>query len=165
MVVLEQDSLDFLAQVTQALVAQPDPALAISELLGLVKAHLSTEAASIFVNDVAEDMLELRYADSPVSEEILGFRISSGQGVVGWVVQYNEPLIVPLPNLDPRFFSGVDLRTGFYTRSILCVPIVRDGQVEGAIEAINKTTGHFDGDDLALLQEVARVLVTFGPAL
>jgi sigma-B regulation protein RsbU (phosphoserine phosphatase) len=165
MVFLEQEALDFLARVTRTLVKQPDPDLAILELMSQINAFFETEAISIFIWDESAGVLVLEHAVSPISDDIRGLKTPLGQGVVGWVARYNEPLIVPAPNLDPRFFSGVDERTGFYTRTILCVPIAKEGQVLGAIEALNKTSGHFNDDDRVLLQEIARVFVTFRTGL
>ncbi len=59
------------------------------------------------------------------------------------------------------FHRVADERTGFVTRSVLCVPIRRatDSRVNGAIEVLNKETdGGFDEDDANLLQEIASFL-------
>ena len=42
---------------------------------------------------------------------------------------------------DPRFNDEIDLKTGYKTRSILCMPIKDgDGIVVGVAQAINKVT-------------------------
>ena len=148
----------------QAFVAQAardlgdDAGLGIPELLRRVNAYLHSEAASLFVMDLSTNELVLAYAASPGTEKLLGLRVPLGQGVVGWVVKYNEDLIVPSTGLDTRFFSGIDEQTGFVTRSILCVPVARAGRVLGAIEALNKATGHFNDEDVLLLQEIAALI-------
>jgi GAF domain-containing protein len=164
---LDQDAQDFVGRVCEALSEG-----ALSAVLSQVNEYLHTEAISIFVLDSATDELVLQYAANPDRHDILGLRIPRGQGVVGWVVEHNEDLIVPSTNLDPRFFSGVDEKTGFSTHSILCVPIpagdpVPDrgqapcrGQVIGAIEALNKSTGYFNADDAVLLCEIGRAVAT-----
>jgi len=128
----------------------------IPELMEQINKCLHTEALSIFVLDEANLELVLEHAAGPVGEELLGMRIPVGQGVVGWVIKYADPLIVPKPGLDPRFLDDVDEQTGFVTRSILCVPIVSEGQTLGAIEVLNKTAGNFDDDDVVFLQEIAQ---------
>ena len=155
---IEPNTLTFLTRITKALLAQPDFELGASELLEQVNQYLSTEAGSIFVLDKATEELVLKYASSPVASEVIGLRMPVGIGVVGWVVQYNEDLIVPSTGLDPRFFSGVDKKTGFVTKSILGVPISQSGQRLGAIEMLNKTTGSFNDDDVKLLQAIAGVV-------
>ncbi|MBN1889720.1 MAG: GAF domain-containing protein [Thermoflexales bacterium] len=158
MIFVDQDAAAFVAQLTKTLACQPDSELGISNLLEEINRRLGTEAISIFVLDEPHDELVLKYAAGPVRRSILGLRIPSQQGVVGWVVKFNDPLIVPSPGLDTRFFSGIDQKTGFITRSILCVPVVRDDRSVGAIEVLNKTTGSFTDDDLALVRELAATL-------
>jgi putative methionine-R-sulfoxide reductase with GAF domain len=126
-----------------------------------VNAYLCTEAMSIFVLDDSGNDLVARYAAGAASQEVIGVRLAPGQGVIGWVVQYGEDLIVPSTDLDPRFYSGVDERTGFTTRSILCVPLLQDEQARGAMEVLNKTTGHFSDDDVLLLQQVADLVADY----
>ncbi len=49
---------------------------------------------------------------------------------------------------DSRFNSAVDTKTGYVTRSLLCVPILdMKGQTTGVLEALNKRTGRFTGAD------------------
>ena len=135
--------------------------LDVGELMGRVTAHLHAEAMSVFVLDRATEELVLRYACGPAGKQVVGLRIPVGQGVVGWVVQYNEDLIVPETVQDPRFYGGVDQETGFVTRSILCVPMLQAGQVIGAVEAMNKRTGHFNDEDVLFLQEIADVIADY----
>jgi GAF domain-containing protein len=106
--------------------------------------------------DASTGDLILQYATGEVGPKIVGLRLPSGQGVVGWVVKYSEDLIVPYPGLDTRFFEGVDESTGFSTRSILCCPIVAAGQAIGAVEMLNKRQGTFNDDDRILLRAIAR---------
>lgn len=155
---LDQDTQDFCAQAMGDLRQHPDPDQGIRELLVRVNERMGTQAMSIFVLSEAGDELVVRYAATPESQAIVGLRMPFGQGVVGWVVKYSEDLIVPATARDPRFFSGVDERTGFVTHSILCVPIIWEEETHGAIEALNKTSGNFDSDDVLLLQAIAEAV-------
>jgi sigma-B regulation protein RsbU (phosphoserine phosphatase) len=50
--------------------------------------------------------------------------------------------------MDPRFNPEFDKRTGFRTRSILCMPMRnKDGKVIGVFQLFNKRTGEFSDDD------------------
>jgi Nif-specific regulatory protein len=85
-------------------------------------------------------------------------RLPFGCGVIGWVAEHAEPAIVNDVTRDPRFFAGVDEKTGFGTRSILCAPLRLRSSILGAIEVLN--TAHEDGftsEDLALLEALAGV--------
>ena len=71
-------------------------------------------------------------------EEIKTITLNLGEGIAGWVAQHGKPLIVNAPEKDPRFFKGVDERTEFKTRNIICVPVKVKEKVIGVLEAINK---------------------------
>jgi NtrC-family two-component system sensor histidine kinase KinB len=149
----------FVQRMADALEERPD--LGMAELMDQVKDYLHIEALSIFMLDRATNELLCKYAAGPVGQQVFGLRIPVGQGVVGWVVQYEEDLNVPSTDLDPRFYGGVDEQTGFVTRSILCVPMFQAGQIIGAVEAMNKTTGHFNDEDVLLLQEIADIVADY----
>ena len=134
----------------------------IGEVMTRAAEFLQCEAVSIFRLDSGSNELVLRYAMGPSSQEIVGLRIPVGQGVVGWVVQYGEDLIVPETVHDPRFYGGVDQETGFVTRSILCVPMFQSAQVIGAVEAMNKAAGRFNDEDVLFLQEIADLAADYG---
>lgn len=149
----------FVTLMTQWL--EERPGFGIVDLLQQVLTYLHIEAISLFMLEKAVNELELKYAVGACSADVIGLRIPVGKGVVGWVVKYSEDLIVPSTDLDPRFYSGVDEKTGFVTRSILCVPMCQVGQTIGAIEAINKTTGYFNDKDVVLLQGIADLAVDY----
>jgi putative nucleotidyltransferase with HDIG domain len=89
-------------------------------------------------------------------EDIKTISLSIGEGIAGWVAQNGKPLIVNAPEKDPRFFKGVDERTEFKTRNLICVPVKVKEKVTGVLEAINKQGGkEFDQEDLTLLTSLA----------
>jgi len=72
------------------------------------------------------------------------------------VAQHGKPLIVNSPKKDPRFFKGVDERTEFKTRNIICVPVKVKEKIIGVLEAINKQErGGFNRADLSLFTSLA----------
>jgi GAF domain-containing protein len=158
---LDEDAQDFIAAVGHNLAKPQAIDVALNRIMLQVAEFLGAEAASIFVVDRSTDELVLTYATGEVHDKIVGLRLESGQGVVGWVVKYGEDLIVPYPGLDVRFFEGVDERTGFSTRSILCGPMRANGHTLGAIEVLNKKDGTFNDDDLVVLRAIARLVAEY----
>ncbi len=84
-----------------------------------------------------------------VAQDSTDIRLPPGFGIAGIVARTGETIAIADAYEDPRFSHDVDLKTGFRTRSILCVPLVTpSGSVVGVIEAMNKKgDGPFDGDD------------------
>ncbi len=59
---------------------------------------------------------------------------------------------------DPRFDRSVDQRTGYRTRSLLCVPLLgATGEPLGVVQAMNKAAG-FSADDMVTLEAVSAIV-------
>lgn len=84
--------------------------------------------------------------------EIAEIRFPKNLGISGHVVTTGETLNIPDAYQDPRFNQEVDQKTGFRTRTVLCVP-VRDeqGKIIGCIQVLNKKGGVFNREDEELL--------------
>lgn len=82
--------------------------------------------------------------------------VDKGTGIVGESIENNMTLRINNPYEDPRFNPSVDKKTGFVTRSILCVPVTNDsGDVIGAYQVINKMSE--DGESGFTEQDVNRL--------
>lgn len=130
--------------------------LDLEQVLTLVMAKtnelLGVEAGSVAL--LSEDGQELVFHASVGGDAdvVKGFRMPASEGIVGWVVAHGESLLVPDVAQDPRHYVEVDARSGFKTRSILCVPLIAKGTVIGAIEVLNKIGRPFDADDLRMTE-------------
>ena len=71
---------------------------------------------------------------------------------------------IPYAYADLRFNPAFDKQTGYFTRSILCVPVAvnKDGKVIGCTQVLNKKGGKFTDEDesrlKAFTQQVAIAL-------
>eukprot|EP00667_Euglena_gracilis_P002029 EG_transcript_2025 len=79
---------------------------------------------------------------SQVAEEGPEIRIPFGRGIAGAVALEGETINIADAYLDDRFNAGVDSKTGYVTRHILCVPL-RDaaGGLVGVLQLINRLAG------------------------
>ncbi len=123
---------------------------------------LRVETGSLVLLDEETHELIFRITLHEDTEEMAPFRLKVGQGIVGWVVKTGKPARVNDVSKDPRFYAAVDQARGFHTRSVLCVPLILQKKVIGAIEVINKIdetqpegVGEFTEEDEALLSAVA----------
>lgn len=120
---------------------------------------MNTEATSILLYDEERDDLYFAAGSGPGADFLIGRRLQVGQGIAGWVVEHNEPALVPDVSQDPRWFSEFDAESGFITRSLLCVPLRSKGLIVGALETMNKEGG-FNQDDVRLLSTLAASAAT-----
>jgi NtrC-family two-component system sensor histidine kinase KinB len=147
--------LTFLHETSQVLTATLDLDDILRSLMTQVRDYFGVDAASVALLDEDTQDLVFRVAVGRASDEVVGFRIRPGQGIVGWVVQTGQPALVPVVEEDERFYAGVDRRTSFRTQALLAVPVKVEGQSIGVIEVLNPAGGDFDKDAERLLLAVA----------
>lgn len=132
--------------------------LKVDEVLtGILKAAgsvLNAEAWSVALRDMETGDLVFRAAYGGAAEQIIGVRVPRGKGIVGWVCENKEPLIVPDTSKDHRHFKAVDETSGFTTQSILCMPLKTQDKNLGAIEFINKVDSQFSPNDMERVQVI-----------
>lgn len=87
--------------------------------------------------------------------QLTGFRIKSGTGIAGWVVTHKAPIIVNTPRQDWRFSQLVDEEFSFFTWSIASVPILKEGNLMGIIQLLNKHMSDFTQADVTLMTALA----------
>lgn len=112
---------------------------------------VNTEAGSLLFLDEETDDLYFDVAIGEKGERVKTIRLKKGQGIAGWVAENNEPVIVNDVCNDPRFFKGADEKSGFTTKSMICVPVKTKHKLVGVLQAINKKGASFNADDLELL--------------
>jgi putative nucleotidyltransferase with HDIG domain len=117
---------------------------------------MKAEVGSLLLVDEEKHQLYFEVALGEREEEIKTIFLNFGEGIAGWVAQHGKPLIVNSPEKDLRFFKGVDERTEFKTRNIICVPVKVKEKIIGVLEAINKKgRSRFGKEDLSLLTSLA----------
>jgi len=122
----------------------------LNSLVEMTTAELEAERGSLFLNDPDTNELYSRVAQGNIRREI---RLLNTSGIAGHVFTSGESVIIDDAYSDPRFNRSVDEQTGFVTKSILCVPIrTVKGQIIGVAQTLNKKTGKFSRNDLALLE-------------
>lgn len=152
--------LSTLNTISQAISSTLDLTETLTVITASTVELLRVEASSVVLLDQEAGDLMFAAASGQAASFVKGQRLAIGQGVIGWVVQNGEPVLVPNTEHDNRYFSDFDEKSGFVARSILCVPLQAKGQTIGALEAINKEGGFFDLEDLQLLMRLAAPAAT-----
>lgn len=84
----------------------------------------------------------------------LEIRIPANQGIAGYVASTGKIVNIPDAYQDNRFDPSTDQRTGYHTRSILCMPVYgSDGELIGVTQLINKeNNASFSSSDEEFMQ-------------
>ncbi|HYR92337.1 MAG TPA: GAF domain-containing protein [Terriglobia bacterium] len=122
----------------------------LQKLIGTITKMLDAERSTLFLNDEKNDELYTEVGEGLGATQI---RFPNHVGIAGTVFQSLESVNIPHAYADLRFNTSVDKRTGFFTRSILCVPVInKHGKTIGVTQVLNKRGGSFTGDDEARLK-------------
>lgn len=132
------DRVNIIYQTTQAISSSLELRTVFNQTTELAASILHAEAASLFVVDEERGELVFLVARGAAASSLEEMRIPLSAGVVGWVVSNGRPLIVNDTTASELFDSTVDIKTGFNTRNILCVPLRVKERVIGVLELMNK---------------------------
>jgi Nif-specific regulatory protein len=148
------ERLHSLVAIARQLVEQRETVPLLEHIAKQAASLLRCERASIFLWDQAHHQLVGRPALGLPGGEL---RIPDNVGVVGKVVQTGQTVqVTDVHQQESEWNSRVDTASGFRTRNLLCVPLVDSaGVLMGALEVLNKNTGHYSGHDVETLQALA----------
>jgi len=111
---------------------------------------LDADRATLFLNDFKSNELFSKVAMGDSLGEI---RLPNHLGIAGAVYTSKKTVNIPHAYADLRFNPAFDKQTGYFTRSILCVPVVnKNGETIGVTQVLNKRNGTFNHEDESRLK-------------
>jgi len=144
-----RQELDFLSVVSEiSSELQLGPLL--QKIMAAITRMLDAERCTLFINDHKTSELYSYVGQGLGSSTI---RLPNHMGIAGHVFTSGQTVNIPHAYADLRFNPSFDRKTGFFTRSILCVPVTnKSGMVIGVTQVLNKRGGAFNDDDEARLR-------------
>ncbi|MBL6958816.1 MAG: GAF domain-containing protein [Rhodospirillales bacterium] len=137
----EMQFLDVVSDVTSEIDLGAMLQKVMQEATNMLKADRST----LFLNDDKTNELFSRVAMGDSLGEI---RLPNHLGIAGAVFTSGKTINIPYAYADLRFNPAFDKQTGYFTRSILCVPITnKEGKMIGVTQVLNKRGGPFTDED------------------
>ncbi|HEM62449.1 MAG TPA: GAF domain-containing protein, partial [Chloroflexi bacterium] len=150
------EQLTFLHETSQALTSTLDLRQVLDSTMELATDILDAQASTLMLIDEATNELVFDIPYGEKRELLRSYRMPMDEGIAGWVATHGEPTIVNDVAADERFGRDTDVRTGFLTQSVICVPLQIKDRTIGVLEALNKTSNEgFTEDDLRLLSTLA----------
>lgn len=117
--------------------------------------HLFDIIATSFWRVLETGDLVCQQADGLGSDRVIGWRLTPGRGIAGWVAQHGEPLLVTDTRQEQRHFKGIDLKMDLEIRSILSMPLWIKGEVIAVFNLVDTEVNRFSQADLTLLEPIA----------
>lgn len=137
----EMEFLDVVSDVTSEINLQN----LLAKVMGEATRMLNADRSTLFLNDEKTNELWSMVGAGLDSVEI---RLPNHLGIAGTVFTSGQSINIPYAYADLRFNPAFDKQTGFFTRSILCTPVVnKQGKVIGVTQVLNKKGGPFTDED------------------
>jgi hypothetical protein len=137
-------------------------------LLDLALEKIPAEAGSVFSSELITGTLRFVAVRGPKAKEILAARtlIPAGQGIAGFCTVEGVSVALSDVHRDRRWYSALDERLQYETRSLLCSPMVSAGRAYGCLELVNrKSSASFTDAEVGLLAYIAHQGALFLHAL
>jgi len=127
----------------------------LESVMDVTTQTMQVEASSLVLIDEDTNELLFHVTEGEKAKIIKTIRMKEGEGIVGWVIKKEKPVLANDVSKDKRFYKDADKKSGFITKSILCVPMCTSDKCLGAIEVINKINGEdFDDADIIFLEAI-----------
>ena len=138
----ELEFLDVVSQVSSELELTP----LLQKIITTISTMLDCERATLFINDEKTNELYTEVGEGLDEKSVIKF--PNHLGIAGNVFTSGKPVNIPHAYADLRFNPGFDKQTGFFTRSILCMPVFnKEGKTIGVSQVLNKRGGAFNAED------------------
>jgi adenylate cyclase len=142
----ELEFLDVVADVTSEI----ELGALLRKVMGEATKMLQAERSTIFLNDEKTSELWSLVGEGIGATQI---RFPNHLGIAGTVFTSGRTVNIPYAYADLRFNPAFDKKTGFFTRSILCTPIVnKEGKTIGVTQVLNRRGGPFTDEDESRLK-------------
>ena len=138
----ELEFLDVVSQVSSELELTP----LLQKIISTISTMLDCERATLFINDEKTNELYTEVGEGLDEKSVIKF--PNHLGIAGTVFTSGESVNIPHAYADLRFNPAFDKQTGFFTRSILCMPVFnKEGKAIGVSQVLNKRGGSFNAED------------------
>jgi adenylate cyclase len=136
--------------VVSDVTAEIDLGALLQKVMSEATRMLNAERATLFLNDEKTNELFSKVGLGLAATEI---RLPNHIGIAGAVFTSRQTVNIPYAYADLRFNPAFDKKTGFFTRSILCVPVINKvGKIIGVTQVLNKRGGPFTAEDESRLK-------------
>ncbi|MCD8377622.1 MAG: GAF domain-containing protein [Candidatus Gastranaerophilales bacterium] len=146
---VKNDPLLALVKIGQAVAAEKNIDKLMQTIAEEARDAVQADRCTVFLYDKETDELWSKVALGLGSQEL---RFNASQGLAGHVFRTGEIINIKDAYSDERFNKEIDLKTGYTTKTILCMPIRNiEQEIIGAFQILNKLSGYFTPEDEDIL--------------
>ncbi len=163
LVKLQMEEMAALLEVGRVVSSTLDLRELLTKIMSTATQVMRCETSTVYLVDEQTNELyfHIVQGDPNVGAKLQEIRLPMGTGLAGWCAQNNKTVMVPDTEKDPRFFKGADKKSGFVTRSMICVPMRLKDKIIGVLQVLNRTGDiPFNEHDVEMLENMANQAVS-----
>lgn len=147
------DRLNMLIEASKIVNSALDLGAVLALILDVAARSIAADRGTVYLVDQKGDELWSLVAQGDGMVEI---RLPLGKGLAGYVARTGETVNITDAYGDPRFNPEIDLKSGYTTHTVLCMPMRnREGKVVGVFQLLNKRTGQFGPEDESFIDALS----------
>ncbi len=128
----------------------------VQQALDISLEIVDAAAGSVLLYDSDAGKLRFEYVVGEKADELMGTEIEPDQGIAGLVFQSGEIHISEDVAAEQAHLHDIGEKLGYTTQNMVAVPLKSSaGKPFGVIEVLNKRVGHFDENDVNLIDIMA----------
>lgn len=149
--------LAMLNRASHLFVSSLDLHQVLHTVLEQVCALFDSVSAAVWLEDVATNELVCWRVVGAERDSLLGWRIPTDAGLVGWTYTTAQTILVADAQSDPRFTRYVAEPADLVLRSVLSVPFVSQGKAFGVLQLTDSAPGRFTDADVGLMEALSGI--------
>jgi signal transduction histidine kinase len=148
--------LDLLYDIEKRISAATSMEDVFDAIIAKAARFVGADAGAILLLSAETGQLYFKSAVGEKGAEAKRYQLNVGEGIAGEVARTGEAIVTNDPDGHEAFDAKISRRIGFSVRSALCVPLLSEGGIIGALELLNKHDGKgFGGADLRVATLIA----------
>lgn len=152
---MDRKSLEFLVEASKILNSTLDVRALVALVYDLIVAAVDCEMCSLGRLGEKGESIQVLLAFGRTDPDVSKLTVEKTEGIMGEVVRTGKHLLINDPSRISQYADAIDRAYNVKKRNSLAVPLMRGGEIIGALEALNKTTGDFTRSDVDMLKALA----------
>lgn len=132
---------DLRAAVAAGVVSAEDSYRALLQsIVEVARAIFAAKASSITLLDEDTDELVFEAVAGEGADTLVGRRMPSGTGIMGWTLTTRQPLVIEDVSADPRHSRETAEETGYVPKGLMSVPLLYEERALGVLQVLDRST-------------------------
>src|SRR5215210_8722982 len=110
----------------------------LQSIVDVARAIFAAKASSITLLDEDADELVFEAVAGEGADTLVGRRLPSSTGIMGWTLTTRQPLVIEDVAQDPRHSRDTAEKTGYVPKGLMCVPLLYEERALGVLQVLDR---------------------------